>query len=330
MTQLLPKISIITPSFNQGQFIEETILSVINQNYPNLEYIIIDGGSTDNTVEIIKKYENKINYWISEKDSGQSEAINKGINKTTGQILTWLNSDDVYLPNTLIKIAEEFLKQPQLGLLHGKTVVFGENLKDRIVGGDTDIPQYQYLATMKFPQPSSFFSKEALDAIGPVSNHLHFGMDFELVAKLVLQDFKIQHSNDIFSRYRMHKNSKSHLDLKFLEDWAVVVYQVFQSLSNGHFFADELIKLELVKSYTSITYPCKIALSKNELEEIFLEHLHLHYHFLYRLAHFKQSKKISQYLKKNHPNYFNKMKFYKYDLRASLIPVFLFKLLKKL
>jgi len=95
-----PKLSIVTPSFNQGRFLEETILSVLNQEYPNLEYLIIDGGSTDETVDVIRRYEDRINFWVSEKDRGQVHAINKGIEKTTGDIFGFINSDDVYLPGT--------------------------------------------------------------------------------------------------------------------------------------------------------------------------------------------------------------------------------------
>jgi glycosyltransferase involved in cell wall biosynthesis len=101
-----PKISIVTPSYNQGKYIEETIRSVIMQGYPNLEYIVIDGGSTDNTVEIIKKYQNNISYWVSEKDKGQTHAINKGFEKATGDIVAYLNSDDVYMPYSFSVVAD--------------------------------------------------------------------------------------------------------------------------------------------------------------------------------------------------------------------------------
>lgn len=114
-----PKISIVTPSFNQGKYIEETIRSVIMQGYRNLEYIVIDGGSTDNTVEIIKKYEANITYWVSEKDKGQTHAINKGFEKATGSILAYLNSDDVYLPYTFSLIAEIVTKYPEVKWITG-------------------------------------------------------------------------------------------------------------------------------------------------------------------------------------------------------------------
>jgi len=119
----LPRLSVVTPSYNQGRFIEETIRSVLLQDYPNLEFIIIDGGSTDNTIEVIKKYETWLAYWVSESDRGQSHAINKGIIKATGEILFWLNSDDVVLPGAFKKIAGVFSDNPEIKMVIGQAKV---------------------------------------------------------------------------------------------------------------------------------------------------------------------------------------------------------------
>lgn len=115
----LPRISVVTPSFNQGDFIEETIDSVLSQNYPNLEYIIIDGGSTDRSVEIIKKYEKHLKYWVSERDNGHAHAINKGFAQSTGEIMSWLNSDDKYYPWTFRAVAEAFQLDEKIEWLQG-------------------------------------------------------------------------------------------------------------------------------------------------------------------------------------------------------------------
>ena len=113
-----PTVSIVTPSFNQGRFIRETIESVLSQDYPAIEYMVIDGGSTDETVSILKSYGNRI-FWISEPDSGQSDAINKGWKRATGEILTWLNSDDVYLPGAIAKAADYLQRHPNVGVVYG-------------------------------------------------------------------------------------------------------------------------------------------------------------------------------------------------------------------
>ena len=117
-----PKISIVTPSYNQAQFLERTILSVLNQNYPNLEYIIIDGSSTDESIDIIKRYEKYLNYWVSEKDRGQSHALNKGFYKARGDICGWLNADDLFLPDVFVKVIFAFKLSPN------KKIVFGDYL----------------------------------------------------------------------------------------------------------------------------------------------------------------------------------------------------------
>jgi len=122
-----PKISIVMPSYNQGQFIERSILSVINQNYPNTELIIIDGGSDDETVDILKKYNDYITFWVSETDRGQSHAINKGIDRSSGELITWLNADDLLLPNALKGIGKEWTENNKPKWIAGNTIRIDEN-----------------------------------------------------------------------------------------------------------------------------------------------------------------------------------------------------------
>lgn len=127
MKSNIPKISIVTPSYNQGRFLEKTILSVLEQKYPNLEYIIVDGGSSDNSVDIIKKYESRIHYWVSEKDNGQTHAINKGLKVATGDIIGWINSDDLYVGGTFRRVAREIMKDDGWILIHGDRIIIDEN-----------------------------------------------------------------------------------------------------------------------------------------------------------------------------------------------------------
>src|SRR6266540_4128786 len=115
----LPKVSIITPSFNQGQFLEASIRSVLEQDYPNIEYIIVDGSSKDNSVEIIKKYEGRLAWWVSEKDKGHADALNKGFSHATGEILAWLNSDDIYFPNAVSDAVAALKTNPPVGMVYG-------------------------------------------------------------------------------------------------------------------------------------------------------------------------------------------------------------------
>jgi len=182
-----PKISIVTPSFNQGFFLEKTIISVLQQGYPNLEYFIIDGGSTDNSIEIIQKYQKYLAWWVSEKDRGQSHAINKGFAKATGELLGWLNSDDYFLPNAFFKLAGAYLENPSVGAVYGRGHIV--NQKGRVVY-TPDHRQVTYDSLFawsygnNFMQPSCLVASKAWNECGPLDESLHFAMDLDLYLKI--------------------------------------------------------------------------------------------------------------------------------------------------
>lgn len=187
-----PKISIVTPSCNQGQFLEETICSILGQGYPNLEYIIIDGGSTDNSVKIIKKYEQSLAYWVSEKDAGQYDAINKGFARSTGEVMAWLNSDDMYLPWTLRTVAEIFDRLQQVDWLTtmnpGTVDYFGNCLgflnvqgysKDAFLDG-AYLP-FRRKGFCWIQQESTFWRRSLWKkAGGKIAESIHLAADFDL------------------------------------------------------------------------------------------------------------------------------------------------------
>lgn len=205
-----PKISIVTPSYNQGQFIEETIRSILFQGYPNLEYIIIDGGSTDNTLEIIRKYEPWLTYWISEPDKGQSEAINKGLQKCTGEIFNWICSDDYLDNHVLIKIANNF-KDENINAVCGVSRLL---YCDHSIGYERtllDDSIEKMISTSFISQPCTFYRMEVIQRLGGLNNELHYCMDAEWwVRYLLLYGTEgICKTDDILANYRHHASSKT-------------------------------------------------------------------------------------------------------------------------
>ncbi len=179
----LPKISIVTPSYNQGKYLEKTILSVIEQGYPNLEYIIIDGGSTDESVEIIRKYEQHLAYWVSEPDRGQSHGINKGFERATGEIFGWLNSDDWYHPGALKTVGETFAANPDAGAVVGAGDMVYEETGNIVLIEAFPVTIESLCRSVLgqyFMQPSCFFTKMAWAQAGPLDESLHLAMDTDL------------------------------------------------------------------------------------------------------------------------------------------------------
>lgn len=206
-----PKISIVTPSYNQGQYLEETIQSILSQNYPNVEHLIMDGGSTDNSVEVIKKYEDKITFWRSHKDRGQSDAIIEGFGRATGEIIAWLNSDDQYEPGALHKVAEAFEKRKDAVVVYGDYNVLRQDgsreLKPK-VSCDFDVMAHAYLM---IPQPSAFWKKAAYEEVGGLDVDLHYTMDYDLFLKLAQRYTakRFVHLQTPLSLFRLHDESKS-------------------------------------------------------------------------------------------------------------------------
>ena len=181
MKNVFPKITIITPSYNQGSYIEETIDSVLSQNYPNLEYMIFDGGSSDNTVEVIRKYEKNLNFWVSERDNGQSDAINKGLRIASGDIVNWLNSDDYYEPNCLNIIGKQF-ENSNVSAVCGRSNLFKGAREVVGESSGTDVYRNNLAKTIgwsRIDQPATFFRKTALDQMGLLAVDLHYVMDKE-------------------------------------------------------------------------------------------------------------------------------------------------------
>ena len=192
-----PKISIVTPSYNQGKYLEKTIVSVLEQGYPNLEYIIIDGGSTDESVEIIRKYQDRLAYWVSEPDRGQSHAINKGFERASGEIFGWLNSDDWYHPGALQAVAEAFVATPEAGAVVGAGEMVDEEGAQLICKSPTKIDLdflYHWLEDF-FWQPSTFFTKAIWQECGPLDENTHFAMDLDLWLKIASSSYFITVQN---------------------------------------------------------------------------------------------------------------------------------------
>lgn len=204
-----PRISIVTPSYNQSEFLERTILSVLNQNYPNLEYIIIDGGSDDGSVEIIRKYEKYITYWVTEKDKGQSDAINKGFEKSTGAILAYINSDDTYNPGAFSRIAAVFAERP------GADIVFGNvmhvDVCDNVIG-ECRFTKFNFTALIyeggSLHQPGTFWKKDIYEKVNRINPTYRFCMDFDFFCR-VAEIGKLRYVRECIANFRWHENSKS-------------------------------------------------------------------------------------------------------------------------
>ncbi len=204
------KISIVTPSFNHTKFLERTMLSVLEQPYKNLEYIVIDGGSQDGSLEIIRKYADRLASWVSEKDQGQTDAINKGFARASGDIYTWLNSDDTYLPGILPQVVEAFEQNPNVAAIYANANFIDED--DRVIGrfpaAQTDKRKLQQ-GYVHIPQQACFFRADLWRKVGPLDPSYYFAMDYDLWVRLSREGELIYLPDRTWANFRLHPDAKT-------------------------------------------------------------------------------------------------------------------------
>ena len=220
-----PRISVVTPSYNQGQFIGETIRSVLEQDYPHVEHIITDGGSTDDSVAMIREYEDRLHYWVSERDRGQTHAINKGWEHATGEILCWLNSDDWYYPGTLATVARTFREHPGMQWLNAGVhngYAAGE-IHHEHVARPTSLAACLGRHDYGFHQPGMFWTRGMVDRLGPLDESLQFCFDHEYWARALAAGIEPVCVPDVLTFFRLHRESKTcSRRIDFLrEDWEI-------------------------------------------------------------------------------------------------------------
>jgi glycosyltransferase involved in cell wall biosynthesis len=204
-----PRISIVTCSYNQAAFIRATLLSVLNQDIEGLEYLVIDGASTDGSIDIIRQLESRITTWISEPDSGQSDALNKGLMLASGDIVGWLCSDDILLPDALAEVVEFFDSHPEVDAIYGNAIIINED--GRPLRMKREIKFYPWILTYDHnyvPQPSMFWRRKLHEHAGYLRNDLHFTMDLELWLRFYAAGANVRHVNKCWSGMRRHGNQK--------------------------------------------------------------------------------------------------------------------------
>src|SRR5512138_3185797 len=204
-----PRVSIVTPSFNQARYIESTIRSVLEQSYPSIEYIVVDGGSTDGSADIIRRYADKLAWWVSEKDKGQTDALNKGFSQATGDILAWINSDDTYEPGAVAAAVKYLVEHPDVGMVYADTNFIDE--KGRAIGrfpaAQTDYRRLRQ-GYVHIPQQATFFRADLWRRVGPLDPSFYFAMDYDLWVRLA-KITTLQYHPRLWANFRLHTQGKT-------------------------------------------------------------------------------------------------------------------------
>lgn len=248
---IMPRITVVTPSFNQAEFLERTIRSVLDQGYPNLEYIVVDGGSTDGSVDIIRKYENQLSWWVSERDEGQAQAINKGLRRATGEWVAWQNSDDIYYPGAFHELASAAIRFPYASLIIGDVMLVDEyDLPFREMRYIT--PNYNALRAegMLLTNQAAFWRRSVQAKVGFLDENLHCSFDYEWFLRLT-RNGRGAHVARIWGALRYHESTKSSTQSEvFTQEsqrilaglempaWQIAIYRIRRYallLRQGHF-----------------------------------------------------------------------------------------------
>jgi glycosyltransferase involved in cell wall biosynthesis len=240
----IPLVSIVTPSFNQAQFLERTIQSVLAQDYPRIEYIVVDGGSTDGSLEIIKKYQSRIAWWVSEQDKGQTDAINKGFNRANGEILAWINSDDSYHPGAVTAAVKYLLENPDVAMVYADCDFIDEN--DSVIGkfnaAQTDLRRLR-TGYVHIPQQTMFFRAKYWKQLGPLDPSFYFAMDYDLWTRLAAHAPLKYLPGKTWANFRIHTTSKTNVaDQRGWQEMLRVHYR-----DGGSFFSPIVAKYYLRK-----------------------------------------------------------------------------------
>lgn len=240
----LPLVSIITPSFNQAEYLEATIQSVLTQDYPRIEYIVIDGGSTDGSVDVIQKYQNRLAFWVSEQDKGQTDAINKGFNRAKGDILAWINSDDTYNPKAVGEAVLYLMENPDVAMVYADCDFIDE--QGRVIGKfasrQTDYKKLRQ-GYVHIPQQTMFFRAKYWKEVGPLDPSFYFAMDYDLWVRIAARAPIKYLPGRTWANFRIHTSSKTNVnDERGWKEMLRVHYR-----DGGSFFAPIVAKYYLRK-----------------------------------------------------------------------------------
>lgn len=234
----LPPVSIITPSFNQAAYLEQTLCSVLAQDYPNLEYLVVDGASSDGSVEIIRKYEKCLRWWVSEPDCGQADAINKGFMRAQGEIVAWLNSDDLYLPGAVSKAVKALQDHPDWGLVFGDMAAVDENNRLINLQRFSDWELEDLMAYRIIGQPAVFMRRSILQQAGLLDTRFHFMLDHHLWLRIAALA-PVGHFPDFLAAARFHAEAKN---IAKAADFGRDAWEVYRWMENEPLLADSFTR----------------------------------------------------------------------------------------